>query len=248
MIGIYKITNLTNNKVYIGQSVLIEKRWNKHQTAGFNPNGHEYEYPLYRAIRKYGLNNFSFEVIEECSREVLDERESYWIDNFQSNNPAFGYNQTAGGQSQVHFNKLNYVSLQEIKDLLKNSSTMLKDIAAEYGVSLITIKDINQGHSWHDETEDYPLRKAKKYFCENCGKEISKGARYCVDCRHLLDRICDRPSREELKDLIRNQPFTAIAAKYGVSDKAIVKWCVAMNLPSRKKDIKQYSEEQWLLI
>lgn len=245
MIGIYKITNLINNKVYIGQSVFIEKRWNKHKTAGFNLNAHEYNYPLYRAIRKYGLENFSFSIIEECLREELNKKEEYWVSFYSANNPEFGYNQTAGGNNETHFNKLNFESLKEIKDLLKNSNIMLKDIALEYQVSLITIKDINQGHSWYDELEDYPLRKNKQYFCERCGKEISKGARYCIDCRHFLDRVCDRPSREELKEMIRTQPFTKIAKQFGVSDNAIKKWCIAANLPSKKKDINTYSNEEW---
>lgn len=54
-----------------------------------------------------------------------------------------------------------------------------------------------------------------------------------------------RPSREELKDLIRNESFLSIGRKYQVTDNAIRKWCVAENLPSRKADIKMYSDEDW---
>lgn len=58
--GIYKIQNLINGKIYIGQSKNIEKRWLRHKTTAFNKNDHSYNLPLYRAIRKYGLENFSF--------------------------------------------------------------------------------------------------------------------------------------------------------------------------------------------
>ena len=63
MTGIYKITNLINNKIYIGQSVDIKKRWATHKRQAFI-KGKEYDKYLYRAIRKYGIDNFSFEIIE----------------------------------------------------------------------------------------------------------------------------------------------------------------------------------------
>lgn len=73
--GIYRIKNLINEKSYVGQSTNIEKRWNKEKTSAFNKNYASYDYPLSRAFRKYGIENFSFEVIEECSKEELDEKE-----------------------------------------------------------------------------------------------------------------------------------------------------------------------------
>ena len=72
MMGIYKITNLINKKCYIGQSVHIERRFREH----CNSNTNSY---IHRAIQKYGKENFTFEVIEECSLNQLDEREKYWI-------------------------------------------------------------------------------------------------------------------------------------------------------------------------
>ncbi len=97
MIGIYKITNQINNKVYVGQSINIYKRWSEHKAQHIwnNPNYHGYNYPLYRAFRKYGLDNFIFEVIEECDNDELNAREIYWIQYYDSCNN--GYNQTIGG-------------------------------------------------------------------------------------------------------------------------------------------------------
>ena len=77
MTGIYKITNTVNNKVYIGQSTNIEKRFGEHKRNAFNPKTHTYYYPLYCAIRKYCIDNFAFEVLEECSVEELTIREQY---------------------------------------------------------------------------------------------------------------------------------------------------------------------------
>ena len=75
MIGIYKITNLINNKTYIGQSNCIERRFAQHKSP-YEQN-RNYEKSLYKAIKKYGINNFSFDIIEECPEEDLNNRELY---------------------------------------------------------------------------------------------------------------------------------------------------------------------------
>ena len=84
MIGIYKIENLITNKIYIGQSTSIERRWKDHKNTAFNENDKSYNYPLYKAIRKYGVDNFSFEVLEECEIEELNEKEKFYISKFNS--------------------------------------------------------------------------------------------------------------------------------------------------------------------
>ena len=96
MCGIYKITNLINEKVYIGQSVDINYRFNNHKSESFNPKSNAYNTAIHRAIRKYGVENFSFEVIEECTKELLSEREIYWIAYY--NSYGNGYNLTSGGE------------------------------------------------------------------------------------------------------------------------------------------------------
>ena len=103
--GIYKIKNTVNNKVYIGQSVDIKSRWQSHRADAFNPNvAQKYKSSLYSAIRKYGIDNFKFEVIEECNRESLNEKEVFWIGYYNSNNPKFGYNMTPGGNNPAELN------------------------------------------------------------------------------------------------------------------------------------------------
>lgn len=92
--GIYKITNLENQKVYIGQSVNIKERLRTHIKRGLGvetPTRNK----LYTVMNKVGVENFSYEIIEECPREQLNEKECYWIDYFESQN--FGYNETKGG-------------------------------------------------------------------------------------------------------------------------------------------------------
>lgn len=89
--GIYKITNKINNKCYIGQSKDIIKRW-KTEYKWHKLNSH-----LQSAFNKYGLENFDFEIIEECSPNLLNEREQFWITVYNSFDRNFGYNKTLGG-------------------------------------------------------------------------------------------------------------------------------------------------------
>jgi len=73
--GIYKITS-PSNKIYIGQSLNINKRWRENYFTIKCKN----QQKLYYSLKKYGPENHIFEIIEECSSEKLDEREIYWID------------------------------------------------------------------------------------------------------------------------------------------------------------------------
>lgn len=92
-IGIYKITNLQTNQSYIGQSVDVYKRFCQHCKAGLGidtPVGNK----LYKAIQEYGLQNFTFELICECSKQELNEKEQYFIELYQAD--LYGYNGNKG--------------------------------------------------------------------------------------------------------------------------------------------------------
>ena len=93
--GIYKITNQLDNMCYIGQSVDISTRWKDHAKCGLGidtPQNNK----LYQAMIKDGLWNFSFEILEECPRDQLNEKEKYYIQLYQSKE--YGYNTTAGNK------------------------------------------------------------------------------------------------------------------------------------------------------
>ena len=87
--GIYKIKNILDNKVYIGQSIDVEKRVREH----FINIKKRITHPLYNAINKYGVDNFEFSFIDLVTDSMkLNEREQYWIDYYKSYLPEFGYN------------------------------------------------------------------------------------------------------------------------------------------------------------
>ena len=92
---IYKITNDINNKIYIGQTIkTLTKRWQQHKCNSTK----EYfkQIVLYKAFKKYGIEHFHIEEIEEVENDLLDEREKYWIRCYDSYNQ--GYNSTIGGR------------------------------------------------------------------------------------------------------------------------------------------------------
>ena len=74
--------------------------------------------------------------------------------------------------------------------------------------------------------------------CQDCGKSISYGAQRCVSCAKKLERKVDRPSKEELFNMITTMSFLEIGRKYGVTDNTIRKWCKGYDLPSTKRDLK----------
>lgn len=93
MIGIYKITNKLNNKVYIGQSNNVLRRLNEHKR--------QRKVDIDSYINVLGVDNFEFEILEECSKEELDKKEQQYIKQYNSIEDGYniqqgGYNNSAG--------------------------------------------------------------------------------------------------------------------------------------------------------
>ena len=96
--GIYIVTNDLNKNNYIGQSTNIKKRFYSHHLSDYkNKNSSCYNTKFYKALRKYGINNFSVIILEECEKQMLNEREKYYIKKYDSYK--HGYNSTEGGQT-----------------------------------------------------------------------------------------------------------------------------------------------------
>ena len=157
---IYKITNLLNQKVYIGQAKNYKERFQTHKSQSQwqrEPNK-----SLYRAFVKYGLENFSFEIIEHTNN--YNEREKYWIQFY--NSYLNGYNDTPGGEEPPvkygenhHYAQHSQRDVDEIIKLLQNSKMTTLEIAQKYGYKDDSaIQRINLGKMWKNESLKYPLR------------------------------------------------------------------------------------------
>jgi group I intron endonuclease len=144
--GIYKISNLSNGKVYIGQGKNIHKRWIEHKWE-LNNHKHHNSY-FQRSWDKYGKDNFSIEVIEKCQLEDLNDRETYWIRFHKSNIREYGYNANDGGDSR----KMN----EETKEKIRISNT--GKVRSQETCDLIG--EIHRGRKTSDETKN-KIRMAK---------------------------------------------------------------------------------------
>lgn len=99
--GIYKITNLIDGKIYIGQTVNYKKREKRHLNSLKNGNHHNEH--LQRAFDKYGEKSFKIELIEKCDAKELDKKEKRYIKEFDACNHDKGYNMMFGGQQFRNF-------------------------------------------------------------------------------------------------------------------------------------------------
>lgn len=111
--GIYCIENTINNKKYIGQSININQRWLKH-ISELNNGYHHNDY-LQKSWNKYGEECFKFYILEYCDKDELDEKETYYINHYNTTNRDYGYNLKSGGQFH------NYVS-DEVKTKISESN------------------------------------------------------------------------------------------------------------------------------
>lgn len=134
---IYKITNNINGKVYIGKTnKTIMKRFKKHCEDSLKYK----ERPLYRAFNKYGIKSFSVDEIEECNPNIVNEREKYWIEYYNSFKN--GYNATLGGDGKSYLDyDLIYKTYKEIKSITETakiigcSKDSVKIVLENYNVS-----------------------------------------------------------------------------------------------------------------
>lgn len=161
--GIYCFTNKINGKKYIGQSIHIEERYKEHLSRSKNLKNKLYGTYFYRALRKYGADNFNFEIIDsnwDYTKDDLNRLERYYIKKY--NTFYEGYNCNDGGDSIYIPRKLTPQQVLEIKNLIANTDMSFQEICNKYNLSVDSslISQINQGKIWSDTGKfDYPIRK-----------------------------------------------------------------------------------------
>lgn len=151
---VYKLTNLINGKSYIGQTNNLERRFKEHLYD--KRHGH----PIHLALKKYGKENFSYEVLYHG--ENYNEEEKKWISYYETNNKDKGYNIAEGGiDSSGESNPMAKISQQqadEIIDLLLNTNLSREDISLKTQLDVGYIDHINHGEAWSKTEYTYPLR------------------------------------------------------------------------------------------
>ncbi len=244
MIGIYKVTYIPENKViYVGQSINVEDRFKQHKYCYNNPNELGYKSHFYRTLRKYGFENFQFEPIEECLAEQLDDREIYWIAQFDT----FKHrcNSTERGQYMAA-KCLTEDELTELKNDLKENKLSFNEMSHKFSVSNLFLSKINKGLLYFNENEKYPLRENKKY-CSQCGAEIQNGSTLCWKCysKEQLKKNSNL-SVEEATILLKesNRNFEEVGRQVGVNGNAVRRRLKEAGLPFHSCDYRKPKEEK----
>lgn len=163
MKGIYKFTNKINGKCYIGQSVSLENRRKSHKRNYKNKNLPSYESNFYKALRKYGFDNFDYEIIcqsDNFSIEDLNYYEQYYVKYYDSYHN--GYNMNYGGNATGGNYYIDENTILKIKDILKNNPEIsMTQIKEDFNISSVgIISSINSGKSYNFVGNyNYPIRK-----------------------------------------------------------------------------------------
>lgn len=173
--GVYCIENLINCKKYIGQSTDIIQRWKTHKTE-LNCNRHRNSH-LQKSWNLYGEDNFKFYLLEECSEDKLDEKEIYYIGQFNTTNGNLGYNKESGGHIGKHMSIESRMKMSDAKSNVfgeKNSFFGKKhtDEAKQ---------KMSEAHKKENLSKE-TLRKLRENHADFSGSNSSKArAVYCLE-------------------------------------------------------------------
>lgn len=191
--GIYKIENIVNHKIYIGQSKDIESRWEHHKWE-LNNHRHPNNY-LQKAWDKYGEDTFIFEIVELCDESVIDVKEQEYIKLFQSLSYLNGYNLDSGGNLNKHHS-------QETKDKIRDkhlgkiiSEETRKKISQNRKGKCCGKQHYNYGKSMPKELKERLTQSAKE---RNHGKAWQARKVICLNTNEIFDCILDAGEKYNL--------------------------------------------------
>lgn len=160
MIGIYRFINNKNGKQYIGQSHNLMARYKAHKNAANSNTNYKTDVLLYRAMRKYGFDNFTYEIIiddDTLTDDELNQLEQYYIEFYNTCMPN-GYNMNYGGNFTSGLKILTKENALAIIQELLNTTCPYKKLSLQYHVAENTISAINRGVIWRQDHLTYPLR------------------------------------------------------------------------------------------
>lgn len=210
---IYKITNVLNNKVYIGQTVkTVEKRFNQHK----NNSNKEYfsQIILYKAFNKYGINNFKCETIEEVDNLKLDEREKYWIEFY--NSYFDGYNSTLGGRLVQLYNWDTEEIIEKYLEL-KSARAVAKIIGCDHS----TIDNVLNINGVKRFTAAEQISKPVIMYNKDTELEFNtvvECAQYLMDNNKTTSKKLRNVRQYITNSIIKNKSYLGYYYKYNVGE------------------------------
>lgn len=226
--AIYKITNIANNKCYIGKSIDAYYRLKTHKKYLKN-NKHSNPY-LQNEFNKYSFKNFKFDIVEIVDNvDILNDKEKYWISYFSSNNKKFGYNMTDGGDGGDIFKNKSKVDKDEIinKQKLKRSkkysmSKRQTDLILKLKQENLSIRKIEKIiNSNNDDTENYISGKIISKFLKTKNISTMNPRKYVFS---------DDEKRIIISFYNKNETIVNISNTMNISGKSIVRLLKENNL------------------
>lgn len=195
--GIYTITNIVNGKLYLGCTIDFSKRKHDHLKK-LRTNSHKNKH-LQDSFNKYGEQNFRFEILVECTKEMLASEEHYWSNLLKIHDRKFGYN-----QRPTHpYNKI--VQTPETIEKMRNSLKGRK--LSEESIRKRTETRKKNGYKHSEETRKKIGRKGRKMSDEAKAKMISKLKGRVLSEEHIRKAVEGRKGykhSEETKNKIRD--------------------------------------------
>lgn len=229
--GIYCIENIVNHKKYIGQSINIYKRWREHRyrlNKGIHINKH-----LQLAWNKYGSNSFTFSIVEICLSNELDNKEIYWISEYNTLDNLYGYNSVDGGNNSSKFRSYSDEEIHEFTSKKLSPSDVLgiierfqsgdydANIAKDYNVDITEIGLIRSHRIWKYLTDGLEFEKSN-------GRNIKQIDRYDLNGNYLDSFSC----------------CGEVQCLLGYKDKTIYKVCRGL-IPTAYGYVWRFSGEQF---
>lgn len=206
--GIYIIKNKLNDKVYIGQSKNIKRRWKEHRSTAFNPNSTAYNTHLHKSFRKNGLENFSFEVLEEVKDfDELNSKENYYINKYNSIDN--GYNNIYTSRNGLSADDLNRKREEKYgvnkEELVANLyEHTFEHVAEIYGVSSNAIRKWCKDYGIPHSAKDYMTEEKERTYIEKMKIIGPKNVEHLRKEVAMIDK--------ETLEVVKTYPCTSVAA------------------------------------
>ena len=164
MAYIYRIVNDINGKLYVGKTVnSLQERWKEHISESNRDRAKDR--PLYRAIRKYGIEHFHIELVEECSDTIVNEREIYWIEHYGTFKNGYNANYSI------------YQNITQVANLMGISTDAVSYILRQRHIPIKTSQDISKERYGKPVTcIDKSTKEVIKTF-----DSIAEAARWLID-------------------------------------------------------------------
>lgn len=195
MVGIYKITNSINGKIYIGKSVDIVRRWREHINCSKYKKSDLS--PIHKAILKYGESNFLFEVLEECEEIELDDKEMFYINLYNSQSNQIGYNITCGGDggpimygNENPNSKVDEKYVIYIRECYKNhisKKICYDELTKNTSINFNTFNSIWFGKSYKNIMPEVFTEESKLFHKKLAMSQRDKNAHYNVARSYVLE-------------------------------------------------------------